>query len=209
MTVGTGPTPRGYAKGRAKRREIVEQATALFGEVGYRSASLREIAARCGMSHPGLLHHFPSKEALLAAVLAHRDEVDAERFPLSGGTGVERLTHLVRLTEHNAHVPGIVELFAVLSAEASAPDHPAHAYFVQRYARVRAALAEGFDLVARDGLLRPGLDPDRVAVAVIALMDGLQVQWLLDRGSVDMADQLRAFLGQVLAEPVPGVTHAA
>ena len=51
----------GYAKGRAKLRDILDQATALFGEAGYRGTSLREIAARCGISHPGLLHHFPTK----------------------------------------------------------------------------------------------------------------------------------------------------
>src|SRR4051794_13431713 len=70
----------GYAKGRAKRQDILDQATALFGEAGYRGTSLREIAARCGLSHPGLLHHFPTKESLLLAVLEHRDAEDQVRI---------------------------------------------------------------------------------------------------------------------------------
>nr|MYU47886.1 TetR family transcriptional regulator [Streptomyces sp. SID7803] len=72
----TGGERRGYAKGRAKREEILDQAMAMFGEAGYRGASLRVIATRCGISHPGLLHHFPTKESLLLAVLEHRDAVD-------------------------------------------------------------------------------------------------------------------------------------
>ena len=117
---------RGYAKGRAKRREILDQAMALFGEAGYRGASLREIAARCGLSHAGLLHHFPTKQALLLAVLEHRDEVDGARLA-GGGTGLALLRGMVDLASLNATRPGIVELFTVLSAEATAVHHPAHA----------------------------------------------------------------------------------
>ena len=51
----------GYARGRATREEILDVAMQLFGEVGYRTASLREVASRVGISHPGLLHHFASK----------------------------------------------------------------------------------------------------------------------------------------------------
>jgi AcrR family transcriptional regulator len=195
---------RGYAKGRATRRRIVEEAMALFGEVGYRSASLREIAARCGMSHPGLLHHFASKELLLGAVLEHRDVVDAERFALEEGTGPQRLQQFVALVAHNAGVPGIVELYATLAAEASAADHPAHDYFVARYQRLRERLTETFRAVQEEGRLRPGLDPAHLAVATIALTDGLQVQWLLDRGSVDMAAALGRFLDAVVDRPNSG-----
>src|SRR3954452_5798085 len=110
----------GYAKGRAKRSEIVEAATALSGEVGYRSASLREIASRCGISHPGLLHHFASKEALLEAVLQRRDELDAERGGCGTGRGAETLARIVALVGFNAQQRAIVELFSTLSAEATA-----------------------------------------------------------------------------------------
>src|SRR5690349_23420538 len=95
----------GYAKGRAKRRDILDQAMALFGEVGYRGASLREIAARCGLSHPGLLYHFPTKEALLLAVLGHRDEVDGARLPGTGG--VDTLRRVLDLVAYNATRRGI------------------------------------------------------------------------------------------------------
>src|SRR5688500_10230924 len=136
----------GYAKGRAKRREILDHAIALFGEVGYRAASLREIATRSGISHPGLLHHLPTKEALLLAVLAHRDEVDGELF--TGATGVDALRRLVDLVRLNAGRRGVVELFTVLSAEATSADHPAHAFFVERYRRTLAGFERAY-LAAR------------------------------------------------------------
>ena len=49
-----------------------------------------------------------------------------------------------------------------------------------------------------DGQLRPSIEPDAAGRAFVALMDGLQVQWLLDRDSVDMAAVLRATLAELL-----------
>jgi AcrR family transcriptional regulator len=199
---------RGYANGRARRQLILDEATALFGEVGYRAASLREIATRAGISHPGLLHHFPAKEALLLAVLEHRDEIDAERFGLDRLRGVELLRHMVDLVAFNATRPGIVELYCVLSAESTASDHPAHDFFVARYARVVGQCADALETARTAGLLRDGIDPGAAARAFVALMDGLQLQWLLDRDSVDMAAVLRELLAECLvagADPSPGM----
>jgi AcrR family transcriptional regulator len=189
----TVTTRRGYAKGRAKRQEILDRAMALFGESGYRGASLRELAARCGLSHPGLLHHFPSKQSLLLAVLEHRDEVDGARLSAAGpGLGV--LRGLVELATLNATRPGIVELFTVLSAEATATDHPAHAYFADRYDRTVAAVEQAYAQVDAEGLLRPGIEVAAAARQFVALMDGLQIQWLLGRRRLDMAAILHAHL---------------
>jgi AcrR family transcriptional regulator len=184
----------GYAKGRAKRRDILDQATALFGEAGYRGTSLREIAARCDISHPGLLHHFPTKESLLLAVLEHRDEVDQERVNLGDPRGAAALRRLVDVVALNATRRGIVELFTVLSAEATAADHPAHDYFVNRYRGLVRLLEDAYTEALRAGDLRPEVDPARAARELVALMDGLQIQWLLDDTSVDMAATVEAHL---------------
>ncbi len=192
---------RGYAKGRAKRREIIDQAMALFGEAGYRGASLREIAARCGISHPGLLHHFPTKESLLLAVLAHRDEADTAWLALEHAHGMTGLRRLVDLGTLNASRQVIVELFAVLSAEATAADHPAQDFFVRRYRASDEMIARVYREVAADGALRDGIDPGAAARQLVALMDGLQVQWLLD-GSTDMGVVLRAHVQAQVTTPL-------
>lgn len=180
---------RGYAKGRAKRAEIIERATALFGEAGYRGSSLREIAARCGISHPGLLHHFPTKEALLIAVLEHRDEQDLQRFDAE--PGIDQLRRIVDLAAHNETRRGIVELYAVLSAEATAADHPAHDFFVRRYRASVGGMTRAYEVVREHGMLRDGVDPTASARELIALMDGLQLQWLLDDCRTPMAALVR------------------
>lgn len=166
----------------------------LFGSVGYHTASLREIASRVGISHPGLLHHFATKAVLLEAVLERRDEVDDAALQADLADGLGYLDALVRVVERNATRPGIVELFATLSAEATSPDHPAHGYFVRRYARTLEQITAAFAALHDEGRLRADVEPASAARRLVAVMDGLQVQWLLEDGSptrVDMADEVR------------------
>ena len=61
------PTPE---SGRSARSEaILDGAAQMFAEHGYHGASLRNIADQVGLSHPGMLHHFPTKDTLLDAVI--------------------------------------------------------------------------------------------------------------------------------------------
>src|SRR3982751_4591907 len=69
-----------YAKGVAKREEILERALDVIAREGYRGASVKELADAVGLSQAGLLHYFDSKEELFAEILRKRDEVDAVQF---------------------------------------------------------------------------------------------------------------------------------
>lgn len=203
--------PRGeYAKTKARRIEILDAALEVFAESGYRAGSLRDVATRVGISEAGLLHHFPNKVKLLEAVLDRRDDLSRDLVDVDSPDGVATLQGLIDLAAYNASVPGVVELYCVLSAEATSRDHPAHAYFANRYVFTRGMIRAAFEKLAGDGRLLAGVDPGRAAVATIALWDGMQVQWLLDRSTVDMAEQLREFLeGFVDAELKPASPSTA
>ncbi len=186
--------PRGeYAKTQARRIEILDAALEVFAQSGYRSGSLREVAERVGMSEAGLLHHFSSKRALLVAVLDHRDERSRELIPGDSEDGVDTVLGMVALARHNSSTPGVVELYCVLAAEATSPDHPAHDYFVRRYEATRGMLGLAFEKLRRDGRWRAPVEPAHAAVQAIAYWDGLQIQWLLDRSVLDMGDLLEEF----------------
>jgi AcrR family transcriptional regulator len=191
--------PRGpYAKSEQTRKAILDAALKVFAESGYRSGSLRNVADRVGMSEAGLLHHFPSKSALLAAVLERRDEQTQEQFDFDPSHGTETLRALVQLAEYNASTPGVVELFCTLAAEATSPEHPAHDYFRNRYDFTTGMVTKAFTEAEAQGHLRAGVNPGSAARGAIALMDGLQIQWLLNRDSVDMASELRTYLGALV-----------
>ena len=186
--------PRGrYAKSDATRAAILDAALEVFAQGGYRSGSIRDVAQRVGISEAGLLHHFSSKPRLLAAVLDRRDELAEHLVPRDLNDGVSALHGLIELARFNASEPGVVELYCTLSAEATSPSHPAHTYFVNRYVEVRRRLQVAFEDLERRGLVRTGISPEAAVRATIAIMDGLQVQWLLDRSLLDMGEELREF----------------
>lgn len=62
-----------YAKSAATRCRILTAARRLLAERPAAQVSLRSIAAAAGLSQAGLLHHYPSKAALLAAVVMTPD----------------------------------------------------------------------------------------------------------------------------------------
>jgi AcrR family transcriptional regulator len=197
---GTIRKPRGaYAKTAARRREILEAGMDVFATNGFRSGSIREIAEVVGISQAGLLHHFSNKNELLAGVLELRDDRANEFVDTTVPAGIETIRGFVRLIEYNAQqMPGLVELHCVLSAEATSPEHPAHDYFVRRYVWVESFLTEAFTAMRDAGELAAGIDPASAARGMIAMSDGLQVQWLLNRDSVDMAQEMRNYLRPVL-----------
>ena len=170
-----------------RRAEIVRAALEVIAERGYRGASLAAVAERVGLTQQGLLHHFPTKEALLVAVLKERDQWDA--VPDT----TWRADLLVSLVEYNAMRPAIVQTFSALLGESVTEGHPAREFFTKRYTAVRANMASV--LRAEYGERLPsGLTPERAAPLLVAVMDGLQYQWLLDPESVDMPAAFRDFL---------------
>jgi AcrR family transcriptional regulator len=195
----TTPRPRGeYAKTAGRRHEILSAAVEVFSSAGFHKGSLRDVADKAGLSQAGVLHHFPSKTHLVEAVLTWRDEQSQERVG-DPNAGVDLLRALVDLVEYNQReAPELVELFATLSAEATSPEHPAHDYFSRRYRSVISIIQGGLERAAEAGDLRPDVDCASAARTLVALMDGLQVQWLYDRSSVDMAAETRCYVQSLL-----------
>jgi AcrR family transcriptional regulator len=190
-----------YAKGRAKRDEIVEVALDLFSRMGYDRTSVREIARLTGLSQAGLLHHFKSKEELFVEVLRRRDDRNERVYDENHGHPVS-LPGLVQIVRHNSEEPGLVRLYVSMSAESTSPDSPAHEFFENRYENLIADIA--VDLARRKAAGEIAVDLDEAALAslVVAAADGLQVQWLLDPEGFDMSERLE-LLWRLLQSTAP------
>jgi AcrR family transcriptional regulator len=191
-----------YRRGRPRlpaaerRRQIIAIATRMIADRGFWGVSMQDIADGCGLTVPGLLRHVGSKVGLLVAVLEHRDVEDAVSLRDHLGTSEEELPRdwavsrpagvdLRQLCDatmrRNAIQPEIVQLFTVLAAESLDPAHPAHDYFALRQQRAAAAYA---------ALAEPLTDrPELLARQIMAMMDGLQIQWLRDPAGTDLVQE--------------------
>jgi AcrR family transcriptional regulator len=197
MTTEGGTGVRGpYAKTAAVRQRILEAGMQAFAQVGYFATSLNDVADRAGISRRGLGHHFKSKEELLTAVLDQRQEEDAEL--IRNTSGVDSLAAVAAVSTHNAERPGLIQLYSLLRADATAAEHPAHEHHRVQYDRLRLYLSRAFEQVRQAGRLQSSEDSDTLAATFLALMDGLQIQWLYNPAATDIDRVLHAYLQSVI-----------
>jgi AcrR family transcriptional regulator len=169
--VARGP----YARTPATRKHILDVAVSTLDDLDYPSISLREIARRAGVSQTGLRYHFATKEALYAEVLRQRDEPRA-----TPETPEDLVETMLTGFAANRDSPQIVRLYALLSAEAATPDTAASEFFRERFAYVSERIARAISGLQETGEISTDADPKLLARILIATMDGLQMQWLVD-----------------------------
>ncbi|ELQ18417.1 TetR/AcrR family transcriptional regulator [Pseudomonas poae] len=193
------PKTRRAPKGEKRREELLDAALQVFSLDGYSGASVARVAAIAGISVAGLLHHFPSKISLLMGVLQRRDEVNqriadevrAEKS-LSGLLGSLRA-----INRSNASAPGVVRAFTILNAENLLDTQPAWTWFQERYAGIQQRLHGQFaDLVAM-GEVRGDVDLAGLTEEILAMMDGLQIQWLRFPEQVDLVARFDTYIARV------------
>lgn len=162
------------------RESALRAAMQLIGQQGYAATSMTQVAAAAGISPSGLVHHFPSKSALLGAVLDRRDEMDSLPPPAPGDAPWWRFDALVGLARLNMTRRQLVQLYASVVGEAVVAEHPAHDWMLRHYEDITGGLIEAMQTDQRSGHVRADAPVERIVRSLIALMDGLQLQWLLD-----------------------------
>ena len=97
----------------------------------------------------------------------------------------------------------LTALLVTLSAEHLRDESPTNAYFRTRYEVVRRTYASMFESAARAGIIREEVDAEAEAIHLIALMDGLRLQWFFSDGSISIADALRRHVDLTLERLSP------
>jgi len=196
--VRTDPSPGSKPAERLRRETIVDAATARFVAAGYHRSPMADIARDVGLSERALLRYFPTKKHLLIAVAGRRfDFVNrwAAEVPPSPD-GLRAFHALLELTRRQLAQPGLIELFILVSAEAADRSGPAFEIFSEQYERgvseMTAFLMGGVAM----GRLKPEVDYWAVARQSIAVADGLQLQWVLSDGTLDLIGALQFYVDQ-------------
>ena len=167
-----------YAKTAERRSEIIESATAVFSTHGYRGGSLRQIAKQLDLSLTTVMHHFPTKTALLAAVLQQEDAADESFVERSRRDGF--IPSILAIVRRNLGRRELVRMFSIVSAEATHPDHEAHEWLRHRYDTVTAEYATLIEHDRGVGRLGGEGDPLELAGLVMTGWEGIQIRWLAD-----------------------------
>lgn len=159
------------------------------------------IARAAGISPTGLVHHFPDIETLLLAVLTERNRKDLTAVGAlmedlrSNGThrGWAYLDLLVDLVRHNERQPELVRLFTTIAGEAVEPGHPAADWLINHHEQFFETVRWALEEADRAGELRADAPVEKIVRSTAAVMDGLQIQWLVTGQSFSMAESFAAY----------------
>lgn len=143
---------------------IVDRAAALFARRGFEQTSVQAVADAVGLSKAGLLHHFPSKDALHEAVLGLADTLGGRVLQLVQGLPLgparDRRAIEVLIDVALAH-PGVVALLLAPATQSGVEPGP------PEQSGPGAAALEAFGV-------DPETEPERL-VRVIAALTALAV----------------------------------
>lgn len=194
-----------YESGRRRREEILDAATELFGEYAYSGVSMRDVAAEAGVTHAGLRYHFPSKDDLLLAVLERRSDLGDEFYDRAleyvqqtppDLWGV--LEEFVGYLQYSMRQRLKAQMFIMHAILAADPNHPAHDFFDRRYVNIREQFVQVISVLVANGIMRHELNPEESATEIIAMTDGLQVQWLINPKDVPYKTIIEAAVRRLL-----------
>ncbi|WP_235866309.1 hypothetical protein [Serinibacter arcticus] len=104
--------------------------------------------------------------------------------PETTGDLASVLATLARTVEQNARQPLLTQLHSVIVADSLTEGHAAKEPMRRRYREARSRVAAP---LAADASLEGDVDrAPAIAALILAALDGLQIQWLLDPDAVDM-----------------------
>jgi AcrR family transcriptional regulator len=193
-----------------RRDAILGAARHEFACRGFRGSGTAAIAARCGCSEPMIYKHFPSKQALFAAVLLDATEAMKARVDEIIAAAPDPIAGMLAVAEHAATDPLIVEVVRLRMLAASLADVPEiREALLTSVGDVRARMAAVVAESQAAGLMRPDLDPDRVAWIWFGytLAGGYAHALYGDRAIAEFPG-VAATLGQML-RPLPGAEEPA
>ncbi|WP_327313595.1 TetR/AcrR family transcriptional regulator [Streptomyces sp. NBC_01235] len=188
--------PGAYAKTGEVRQKILDACVEAFSAGGFHGATMEDIAEQVSISQAGLLHHFDSKAELLAEVLAAHERETAAIAREADDLDLLR-THL-EVAHANEACPGLIQLHSIISSEAMTGEHPTHELHRARYDSLRLHLTRVFAELRGRGRLKVDTRLEILADLLIAVMDGLQRQWLYNPSAVDVSTDVEAFLAGVV-----------
>ena len=173
MVNDTEVRPRLTPKGERTRARIVEMAAALIHERGVAGTTLEDVKVAAEVSGSQLYYHFPDKDQLVQAVIDYQADaiVNRNRRALSSANGVETWRNMVLTAAKRTKAKGGCALGS-LGGQLAESDPEARALIAAGFDQWAAAIADGLRSLHADGKLTSGIDPDDLAITLLATLEG-------------------------------------
>jgi TetR/AcrR family transcriptional repressor of nem operon len=173
MASETSDRPKLTAKGARTRARIVEEAAVLIHERGVAGTTLEDVKAAAEVSGSQMYHYFPDKDDLVQAVIDYNADgiVSRNRQALGGANGVEAWRKMVIAAAKRTKAKGGCALGSLVGQLAES-DPEARALIASGFDQWAAALGDGLRSLHAEGKLPPDVDPDDLAITLLATLEG-------------------------------------
>lgn len=205
---GVRQEPRLTRRGAATKGRIVAATAELVRERGAAGTSLDDVMAASGTSKSQLYHYFADKSDLLRAVARHQVEqvMGAQRPELDALDTLAALRgwrdKIVAIQDELGHVGGCP--LGSLANELADGDARTRGVLQECFAAWEAPLRAGLTAMRDRGELRPGADPEALAEAVMAALQGGLLLTKTHRTSRPLARALDMAIEHVARPAGPG-----
>jgi len=176
-----------------KRRLILDVATGVFVQNGYRGTSMDEVAARAGASKQTVYRHFSDKAALFNAIIDQAGTNVSERL-LQAFEGIDgkneaepALRELARGLLATIHEPGVLQMRRLIIGEAGRFPELGRRWYARGFQRGILTLATVLEGFAERGWLRLD-DPEEAAAHFAGLILWVPVNRAMFSGVDEITD---------------------
>jgi TetR/AcrR family transcriptional regulator, transcriptional repressor for nem operon len=174
MVNATGDRPRITPKGERTRARIVDAAARLIHERGVAGTTLDDVKAAAEVSGSQLYHYFPDKDDLVQAVIDHQADTIVDNqwhADLASIEGLQAWRNVVIAQARSTDARGGCPLGS-LGGQLAESDPQARAAIAAGFNRWSAAISDGLRGRHAAGHLPAGIDPDDMAVTLLAALQG-------------------------------------
>ena len=174
MVNETSGRPRLTPKGERTRARIVEEAAVLIHERGVAGTTLDDVKAAAEVSGSQLYHYFPDKNDLVQAVIDYQADAtvsNQRHADLGSAAGVQAWRDMVIYAAERVQAKGGCPLGS-LGGQLAESDPEARSLIAAGFERWTTEISEGLRSLQASGQLPPGLDPDDLAVTLLATLQG-------------------------------------
>jgi TetR/AcrR family transcriptional repressor of nem operon len=210
----SGPVPSGSkltSKGAQTRRRIVVAAAELIFDQGVAGTTMEDVRAAAGVSSSQIYHYFADKGELVRAVIEYQEETivggqEPMLAKLDSLAGLRAWRDFLVEHQRRLQCRGGCPIGS-LGSEIAETDDKARAVVATAFRRWEAGIRGGLRAMSDRGELVPGADPDKLATATLAALQGGLLLTQIQRSTEPLETTLDAVIDHISSLIVPGATE--
>lgn len=202
---------------KEKKDQIITAAVREFAKKGFAKTTINDIAEAAGIGKGTVYEYFKNKEEIINSAFAyfmHSMQFDIQAILIAETNAKEKIEQTLDLFSdmNNWSTVEFIELMFDFWAEGIKSQDSRGGLLKDMdkfYHSYREIFADIIVQGMSEGIFKKNINPGYVAAVIIGALDGLILQWVLDKANVDFAQAVKTIKSLLLKGillPTPGET---